>query len=121
MAYEFSDNDAATIKAVGTRLIFQGIFLFLIGLAGLAYLLIHINTISTFQLTLTSIQYLGEMLVGVALLYSPTHFNKVATTKGKDIQELITGFKKLSTSFLIVWLVVVMNVVLDIIMNTMDL
>lgn len=116
MTYEFQDADANTIKAVGLRLIIQGILLCLIGIVGILYVVKNISSLDSNQSIVYYIEGTVECIVGLALLYSPTHFYKVASTKGHDIEEIIAGFRKLSRTFTVVWIIVAFEFLLDIVL-----
>ncbi len=115
MEYEFSDKDAKLIKSVGFRLTTQGILLALLGIVGLLIVFTKDADFSQIKNVVLLIQSIIEVAIGVVLLLAPAYFSRVDSTQGHDITELTSGLGKLATSFMYVWVFILLLAVLDII------
>ena len=115
MSYEFSEEDGALIKRVGTRLTTEGIILILAGLAGVIYFFVNLGSKDPIVIWVYLVQSLVEIIIGSSLMLSPAYFTRVAETSGRDISELIGGLGKLGNTFMIVWIALAVNLTLDVI------
>jgi len=116
MSYEFSHQDAQLIDRVGNRLMIQGIILSLAGLAGIIYSIIHYSSSDKLTIIVYAIQSIVEILIGASLLFAPSFFTRVAETEGSDIKELMGGIGQLNRAFMIVWISLSVNLILDVIL-----
>jgi len=115
MEYEFSDKDAKLIKTVGFRLTTQGVLLALLGVVGLLIVFTKDADFSQLKNVVLLLQSIIEIGIGIVLLLAPAYFSRVDSTQGHDITELTTGLNKLATSFMYVWIFILVLAVLDIV------
>ena len=114
MAYEFSDSDGKIIKNVGHRLTYQGILMTLAGIGGVIYSAINFSGApDPIVIYVYLFQSVVEIVIGISLLMSPAYFKRVAETEGNDVSELIGGLSNLNKTFIIVWVTITLNLILD--------
>ena len=107
--YEFSSEQNRTIRNVSSRVMWQGVLLALGGVFGLIADFLKKDTLTTSDFIVTVAQSALFVVMGVLILRPSDNFKRITTTVGKDVKELMSGFKELNfaTVLSIVFLILI--------------
>ncbi len=97
MTYEFNDDEAETMWVFGNYTVLVSLLMGLVGVIGIFSLILsdHDN-VRTFVLLMEFI----FLIVIAAILFRPSdNFRNIATSEGRDIQELMRGIDEFSLAF----------------------
>ena len=100
--YEFTDEENQSFKSLYTAMIL---------VSGVFTIFSIILFLSSFQKSdnLMFSRAITFILFGVILFFPTDNFNKIITTRGNDIDELMTGTKELANGFMFMNIVLFIN------------
>jgi hypothetical protein len=99
MTYEFRDEDATIIKNVGNKAFFLAFFFAFGGLLLIIIAGINEDNYSDGIVFWLVLQGILQVAIGVLFFRPSDNFTNVATTEGKDIEELMTGLGEMVLGF----------------------
>ena len=102
MEYEFTEEENKSIKSLYTSIIL---------ISGIFTLFSIILFFSSFEKSdgLMFSRAITFLLFGIVLFFPTDNFNKIITTKGNDIQELMIGTKELANGLFWLNIVLIFN------------
>ncbi|MHA2253114.1 MAG: hypothetical protein ACXAD7_22315 [Candidatus Kariarchaeaceae archaeon] len=111
--YEIPTKIANDIKLTATTFVIQAILFALIGIVSA---LTALSSDATSEAFLGLLQAILFIVMGVIFFQPADNFRRIATTEGRDITELMTGFRELNFGLMIVigsfFGLVIINVIL---------
>ena len=113
--YEFSEEHGRVIERVGGKVLILGILMALGGVVGIAIDIARIGTVPTLTSVASTIQSALFLVVGGVLLRPSDNLKRVATTKGKDITELMTALRELNWGTKAVIIVLLVMLILEVV------
>ncbi|MHA1941363.1 MAG: hypothetical protein ACW97P_06525 [Candidatus Hodarchaeales archaeon] len=99
MTYEFRDEDANVIENVGNKAFFLALFFAFGGLILIIIAGINEDNYSNGIVFWLVLQGILQVAIGILFLRPSDNFTNVATTEGRDIEELMTGLKEMAWGF----------------------
>ncbi|MHA2253112.1 MAG: hypothetical protein ACXAD7_22305 [Candidatus Kariarchaeaceae archaeon] len=111
--YEIPHEIAEDIKLSATTFIVQAILLALIGIVSGLTALGNDETSKAFLMLIQAILFI---IMGVVFFLPSDNFRRISATEGRDITELMTGFRELNFGFLFIIGSITGLVIIDIIL-----
>jgi hypothetical protein len=109
--YEFNEEEEGVFKSLSNNMT---IVVLLIGAAGIATIIIFaVGPLLPFTLNqlLLLIEGILYCVMAVAFYFPIDNFKRIVTTKGRDIDELMTGLKEFDKGVLVVIFLTLANVI----------
>lgn len=99
-SYEFSEQQNKTMVSLATRLTAFGILIIINGLLRVVVTFARQQAEGgTLAVLVVLVIALFNIAIGVMIWHPADNFKRIATTQGKDIHELMTGLKELTSGF----------------------
>ena len=100
MSYEFTDSEAEQMWIFGNKLVIVTIVMAITGILGLFISMINFGDMSTRDFVLF-MEFIFLIVIAIILYRPSDNFTRIATSEGRDIQELMRGIKEFSFAFII--------------------
>ncbi|MHA2171500.1 MAG: hypothetical protein ACXAB7_16555 [Candidatus Kariarchaeaceae archaeon] len=102
MTYEFSEEEGEVLWVFGNKLVIVSLLLGLSGILGFFAIIAELTEDNQVRSIVLITQFLF-LVVSAVVLYRPSdNFTRIATSEGKDIQELMRGVDEFTFGFTIV-------------------
>jgi hypothetical protein len=113
--YEFSAQNARVIKRVALWLKLLAIILGAGGILGIAIDIARIGTVSTGTTIISLLQSAAFIALGIVMFRPADNFERVATTEGRDISEVMTGLADINFAAKATIVILILMIALDVV------
>ncbi|MHA2249146.1 MAG: hypothetical protein ACXAD7_02235 [Candidatus Kariarchaeaceae archaeon] len=100
MSYEFTDNEAEQMWIFGNRLVIMTIVMAISGILGLFISMTNFGDMGNRDFVLF-MEFIFLIFIAIVLYRPSDNFTRIATSEGRDIQELMRGIKEFSFAFVV--------------------
>lgn len=100
MSYEFNDADANVLKNLGNKFVVLGSIMIVTGVMTVTSYLLSGDIFATKKMS-EAVNFVILLISGIILYRPSDNLINIATTEGRDIQELMQAIKEFSFAFLV--------------------
>lgn len=112
--YEFTEQESRAIATVGVRGKLQSVLLGLYGILMLIPALLRWGEVPVVQSVLFIVWSLLFVFMGIVFYRPADNFKRVATTRGNDITEVMTGLREFNWGIGVLIVLISLSLVFDI-------
>jgi hypothetical protein len=106
LTYEFSDIEAEKIWVFGNKLVISSLIMLVAGVLGIFFTIARFNQLEQMRAVVYITEFLFLIAIAVLLFRPSDNFKMIATSEGRDMDELMKGLNEFKLAFVMTTLLI---------------